>query len=106
MIGEQEHLEDRCDIVARARGLCKDDQKYKRLLKIFKLEGDFIVLELTRDTNSEGWLVSASKEATIDKPASYGSEYFDKYMDALNCFRDVAEKYGLEDSSGNDFGSD
>jgi hypothetical protein len=106
MFGEQEHLEDRCDVVARARGLCKEEPKNKRLLKIFKLDGDYIVLELARDTTSEGWLVSASMEATADKPASYGAEYYEKYTDALECFRKIAEKYGVEDFLGNDFGSD
>ncbi|MCL4447447.1 MAG: hypothetical protein M1163_03490 [Candidatus Thermoplasmatota archaeon] len=106
MIGEQEHLEDRCDVVARVRGLCSEGKEYKRILKIFKIEGDFIVLELTRDATTEGSCFLASMEATADKPASYGAEYFDEYADALACFGDIAEKYGLEDSTGNDFGSD
>ncbi len=102
----QERLEDKYDVVARARGLWKKDQPYKRVLKVFMYEGDFVVLELDRDQESEGWLVSATIEATAERGAGYGAEYFEDYSDALNFFNKICEKYGLEDYSGSDFGSD
>ena len=34
------------------------------------------------------------------------AEYFEEYSDALECFRNISEKYGLEDQHGTDFGSD
>lgn len=102
----QERLEDRYDVVARARGLGRKDQPYKRVLKVFKYEGDFVVLELDRDEESEGWLVSATTEATADRGAGYGAEYFENYSDALGCFNKICEKYGIDDYNGSDFGSD
>jgi hypothetical protein len=107
MFIEQEESEKRCDVVAIARGRGRYSQPYKRILKTFKLGDDFIALELARDESTEeGWWVSASIEATADKPAGYGAEYFEEYSDALDCFRNTAEKYGLEDHNGTDFGSD
>lgn len=106
MIAEPKILEDRCDVVARARGRGKIEQPYKRILKTFKIDDDYIVLELARDATTEGWWVSASTEETADKKGGYGAEYFEKYTEALECFRETAEKYGLVDPIGTDFGSD
>jgi hypothetical protein len=111
MFSGQENSEMRCDVVARARAhgeesKGKEGRPYKRIVKTFKLEGDFIVLELRRDAFTDGWWVSAVMEPTDDKKGGYGSEYFSEYSEALNCFKKIEEKYGLETSNGSDFGSD